>query len=406
MNAPTLIHLVSDQTMQNVLPILALRPGRIVQVVSDAGTARFGDAARNIRQAVDLACRTIPEFHGWRPDWNEPVSLESPAPTIEGSRVRIAGLLRDHKGAVVNYTGGTKNMSIAAWSAAKEHGAPTLYCDTPRSFVSGGTGDLTGVPELSGVARCLRTPVLLAAQGLLQGKHWNRRGIDPNIAALGAISFDLGRRSGKTFRDFRHGLFLHGCSANGRPDKATVERALKQPVPPHRSEFTPFLAAARDAGLLVEKDGNWYYNVSSGKPYKAVFKKVGTIAQALTGAAFEAHIAGLLKVSPKFTDFLSNVYPAGSAPEEHGFGESDFLAYEPGAVALTLISCKSSPPRLEHLESLLARKAKFGGLFARTLLCVENEGDPSRGRLLKSQCQSLGIGCAIADAIDDALAVR
>jgi hypothetical protein len=69
-----------------------------------------------------------------------------------------------------------------------------------------------------------------------------------------------------------------------------------------------------------------------------------------------------------------------------------------------LISCKSTPPKLEHLESLLSRKAKFGGLFAKTMLCVERTWGLQSEQTLRSQCKSLGIRCAIGEEIADVLA--
>jgi predicted ATPase len=75
-----------------------------------------------------------------------------------------------------------------------------------------------------------------------------------------------------------------------------------------------------------------------------------------------------------------------------------------------LISCKTSPPRLEHLESLLARKAKFGGRFATTLVCMEHEGSPQnatqgmrdhqRSDKLQ-QLRLLGMQGAFADQLDE-----
>jgi len=46
---------------------------------------------------------------------------------------------------------------------------------------------------------------------------------------------------------------------------------------------------------------------------------------------------------------------------------------------------------------------KFGGLFARTLLCVEYGVTQDREERLRSQCASLGIACAIGDEVTAAL---
>jgi hypothetical protein len=397
----TLIHLVSDQTMQNVLPILALNPQRVVQVMSrDSG--RFQKAALNTRHAVTQGGQlgfAAPQ------EWQE-ASVGAESPTIEETRRTVAELLGQNPGAWLNYTGGTKNMSIGAWLAGREEKAHLLYCDTPREFVSG-TGDGALPPQtLQQVASKLTVPILLASQGLLRGREWERRGISPQEKKLGEVSYRLIQQHGQGFRDYRQCLLRHALpKGDGWARPADVERVNREPIPlPAHKDFDPFLEAALNAGLLRDNNGHLFYNTNLREPKSQKrCRRVERIAQGLTGTAFEAYVAMLLERSGRFTSFLSNIYPAGQHPEEHGFGETDFLAYEPASLALTLISCKSSPPGLEHLESLLARKGKFGGLFARTLLCVEYGGRANREQELRSRCQSLGIGCAIGDEIAPAL---
>ena len=405
MPCDTLIHLVSDQTMQNILPILALKPAKVVQVISDASNCRFATPAERIKETVALASQKTPDFR-WDVDWLPDVDLRSAAPTIAVTQNAVADLLDKHPSAVVNYTGGTKNMSIGAWLAASGGGIPTLYCDTPRDFVEGGTCVFTVPVTLGEVANKLTVQILLASQGLRQGKEWERRGISPPQQRLGEVSYRLTQEHGQKFREFRHTLLLHGLpKAGGNAKAEDVERVNNEPIPlPGHRDFDPFLDAALEAKLLCNADGKLFYNTSLDERNALKRKsQVERIAQGLTGTAFEAYVAMLLKGSRKFASFLSNIYPAGQHPEEHGFGETDFLAYEPASLALTLISCKSSPPGLEHLESLLARKAKFGGLFALTLLCVEYGVTEDREKNLRSQCQSLGIACAIGDEITSAL---
>ena len=401
----TLIHLVSDQTMQNVLPILALSPQRVVQVMS-RDTGRFQKVALNTRHAV-----TEGHQQGFAApqEWRE-ASVGAESPTIEETRRTVAELLGQNPGAWLNYTGGTKNMSIGAWLAGREDKAHLLYCDTPREFVPGTAEGALPPQTLQQVASKLTVPILLASQGLLQGREWERRGISPHEKKLGEVCYRLIQQYGQTFRDYRHRLLLHGLPRGGAKAKlADAERVNREPIPvPEHKDFDPFLNTALDSGLLrIDPAGYLYYNVNSNEQNpKKRSRQVDRIAQGLTGTAFEAYVAMLLDRSTKFASFLSNVYPAGQHPEEHGFGETDFLAYEPASLALTLISCKSSPPGLEHLESLLARKGKFGGLFARTLLCVEYGVMANREQELRSRCQSLGIGCAIGDEIAAALGTK
>ena len=397
----TLIHLVSDQTMQNLLPVLALSPQRVVQVVSSS-TERFHKPAVNTIHASHEAAEL---GFGYPREWPEPVSLGVDSPTIEQTREVVARLFQQYSGAWMNYTGGTKNMSIGAWLAARDAGAPSLYCDTPREFVPGVPGGPLPPQTLRDVSAKLTVPLILASQGLRKEEHWKRRDLTPQQAALGEASFRLIQQHGNAFRQFRHSLQLHGLSKGGGTATAKdVERVLQEAVPGTDNQaFLEFFTTASSGGLLERSNNQWFYKINPKTTATEKKERVKRIAQELSGTAFEAYVAGMLKNSRKFTNYLSNIHPAGAHPEVHGFGETDFLAYEPASLSLTLISCKCSPPGLEHLEALLARKSRFGGLFARTLLCVEYDVDGNRALKLRSHCKSLGIGCAIGNEIASAL---
>ena len=397
----TLIHLVSDQTMQNILPVLALSPQRVVQVVSSS-TERFHKPAVNTIHASHEAAEL---GFAYPREWPEPVSLGVDSPTIEQTREVVARLFQQYPGAWMNYTGGTKNMSIGAWLAARDAGAPSLYCDTPREFVPGTPGGPLPPQTLRDVAARLTVPLILASQGLRKGEHWARRGLSSQQTALGETSFRLVQQHGDDFRQFRHGLLLHGLpKGGGRATAKDVERVVQQAPPDTDNQtFQEFFTTAASGGLLERSNNQWFYKINPKATPAEKKERVERIAQELSGTAFEAYVAGMLKSSRKYSNYLSNIYPAGAHPEEHGFGETDFLAYEPTSLSLALISCKSSPPGLEHLEALLARKSRFGGLFARTLLCVEYDVNQNRAQKLRSHCKSLGIGCAIGNEIALAL---
>jgi hypothetical protein len=113
----------------------------------------------------------------------------------------------------------------------------------------------------------------------------------------------------------------------------------------------------------------------------------------LEGDAFEIYVQICLKKSRRFTHYFHSVQPK-SASETPDFGETDFLAFDPKELSLTLITCKSSPPSLEHLESVLARKEKFGGRFTKGLLCVMGADQPQKDKL-KMQTRLLGLELAV-----------
>ena len=198
----TIIHLVSDQTMQNVLPILALRPRRVIQVHSPSPA--FVRKAQHTRDAVALAQRTVPKLGNDAPaiEWEE-VALHEPFPGLaETAAVIRPFLARAELGRIcVNYTGGTKNMSIGAWKAASEEGVATLYCDTPRAFLGGGTAPLDIPIGLMQVAALLNTPIVLSSHGLNQVHDWISSQIPASGLKIGQIGYDLLRRFGPEFID-------------------------------------------------------------------------------------------------------------------------------------------------------------------------------------------------------------
>ena len=127
----TLIQLVSEQTMQNVVPAIALKPSRLVHLVTPKVAARSGQIAEAVRQAhvtTDL----------------ENIQL-SQMPSLAETRDAIERAIEDVLAAgdlpVVNFTGGTKLMSIGAHQAAAAAEATSMYVDTEfRHFTDGGTG--------------------------------------------------------------------------------------------------------------------------------------------------------------------------------------------------------------------------------------------------------------------------
>ena len=64
MNVPNLLQLVSEQTMQNLLPLLALKPKTVIQVRS--ADERFKRAAENFKVAV-ASLRKTEAYPDWSP---------------------------------------------------------------------------------------------------------------------------------------------------------------------------------------------------------------------------------------------------------------------------------------------------------------------------------------------------
>lgn len=115
--ALALIQLISEETMQNLLPVLRLKPARLMHLATPKTVGRSAFIVEAARQA------------GLKPAI-EVVTLSAiPAMPETFNAIKTAILEARTKGEtpVVNFTGGTKLMSIGAFSAALNQEALTLY---------------------------------------------------------------------------------------------------------------------------------------------------------------------------------------------------------------------------------------------------------------------------------------
>ena len=114
----TLILLLSDQHVPNLLSVHHFKPSRLVLVETDQ--MKLKKAAGNLLHALAL---------GGLPDYERTSEILHLA--SEDSPNAIEDLLdrrlRSRERYIVNLTGGTKPMSIGAWSAGLRHGADLVY---------------------------------------------------------------------------------------------------------------------------------------------------------------------------------------------------------------------------------------------------------------------------------------
>ncbi len=390
----TLIQLISEQTMQNVLPILALQPTTVVSVVSQE-IPRFVQATDHIKAAVTLAAKqrlitTVPHF--------TPLNvINSDSPRIEEARQVVAAIYQKYPEAILNYTGGTKNMSIGAWlaaSATKSAGA--IYCDTPRAFRSELPREVRFSSSLSELAKKLTVEIILAAQGFRRGQEWTAPSEGKAEERFGEVAFQLELEKPQAMKQLRAVIQQHGLDGRARkPSRADLDRATQQPLPlgDLEPQVTPFLKAAVQCGLLRRSGSEWFLCVAREGSLKKRARRLEAVLMRLDGGAFEGYVQACLKKSCRFTQFIHGIRPR-EATETADFGETDFLAFDPEELSLTLITCKSSPPPLEHLESVLARKEKLGGRFARGILCVRSMADRQEASL-RTQLRRLGLELAV-----------
>jgi hypothetical protein len=223
------------------------------------------------------------------------------------------------------------------------------------------------------------------------------------MALFGLEAAKLQSGKPQAWLEFRRAVRLHGLDGKTRrPGRQDVERVLAKPVPLRGGgELAGVIGAAVNAQLLRKGIAGGsegiYFNISRKANLKEQATRLENIVNRLDGGAFEAFVDVCLRTGSRFCHYLHSVMPA-TATEESDFGETDFVAFEPQQMSLNVISCKSSPPSLEHLEAIKARTEKLGGRFAKGILCVENVS-PQRLDTLRVQATRLGLGCFVGTEI-------
>src|ERR1035437_8914720 len=224
----TLINLISEQTVPNLLPALALK--EVERVVNVLSSDAFKPHVRRLEESIDDGWRVLhrksalPRF--------ESIVINSESPTVEQTRNRILKtMLEVESSFVVNYTGGTKNMSIGAYHAADITGSATIYCDTPRQFLDGGPGPMPEHQSMAKLAPQLDVQLMLAAHGLFPKRDYFLTQERNAVSKFGEAAFRLYQEQPNLLRQFRATWRRHCTAGKNRPNGADVARVEVETVP-------------------------------------------------------------------------------------------------------------------------------------------------------------------------------
>jgi len=392
----TLIQLISEQTMQNLLPVLRLKPMRLVHLATPktAGRSAFiVDAARQggIQSSVEV------------------VSL-SPMPgipeTFNAIKSAIMNAKRKGTTPVVNFTGGTKLMSIGAYAAAlhRDHKAISLYVDTEDAvFIDGRTADGFGeLLEHDVSFMPLRSALTVSTIAVANGRQRVTGGRD--WKPLVPLAYHLLAEPDQ--EQAAHDAVLNGLFG-GKPEPRKPADWLQVLHKPIRLP-SKVLEMALSAGLLT---GDLSAHVTLPRQTEAelrrlannagthmpdfnnaYFRAVAPIQQTvsfLTGAWWEIVVADAADRSGVFRDirWSAQVGERGGADVEE-----DVLALD--GVQIVSISCKRGGARarlLPLLEEINARARSLGGNFTRRFLAIYLPPHGAVGRNLERRANELGI---------------
>jgi hypothetical protein len=384
----TLLHLVSEQTMQNLLPLLALKPRTVVQVRSRE--ERFHQVAENLKRAV-VALQATPGYRDLAPEFFE-VVIDETTPSTDRTRRKVGESLSLWPGAVVNLTGGTKQMAIGAYLAADYQREPVLYCDTQsRQFLSlNERRPLPKLPDFDAIAATLTVEAVLAAHGVSPD---SLRSVKPTeqqfVFARGihALRQQHGDLVGKFTCRLREQLQPYGKTVT----KSAIDRVLADGLPgPDNDAENAYLKLAEEAGMLTARDGRWFYRLSGNtlRPEDRVRAALG-INKAMLGGWFELRVFEAMQASGRFGDLRTEVQSRDRS--QQAIGETDILGIDRHQLGLVFVSCKLSDEflskPLEHVFATRHRALEFGGTFAQTMFCIREFRDPNKRRIVSDACR-------------------
>lgn len=388
----TLIQLISEQTIPNLLPILRLRPQHFVHLwtpKTETQAKQLEEVIRILAPGSGLKTVELSEM---------PRMTESYEKVIEEIGAVEAG-----SQAVVNFTGGTKLMSIGAYAAALAKGVPSLYVHTEGAcFLDGATSPqmaelLDNDWGFGSILDRLKVHILGRANGVRRitpGKPWNL------YLKLAEHLFNHPDDERLTHAAVLGpaGLIPRGIEPYDAKGWLSI---LDKPfsVPKDVAELAIATGIARPGSLPVELllpdatrkklerlAGNSYLDLDQFFAAKVPLQH--TIAL-LTGAWWEVIVCDALSKSGVARDirWSSQVGdPRGPDVEE------DVLALD--GVELLYISCKrggAGSRLLPFLDEIHSRAAMIGGRFNRRYLAVLQ---PPRGKVaadLRERASKLGI---------------
>jgi len=390
-----LIQLVSEQTMQNVVPAIALKPVRLIHLLPPKVAARSGQISEAARQAHPSVKADLENIQ-----LSEMPSLVETRDAVSRaiSNVAAEGLLP-----VVNFTGGTKLMSIGAHEAAAAAQATSVYVDTEfRHFTDGMTGkpltELLGTDlSFTPFQRVFTVNAIAVANGCTRvtgGKPF---------ATYKILSEHFLRNPADEQASWEAMYGHKGICPNGREPRSPRDWLNLCDKPLSLPSTVANLGSS--VGLLAQSEGSTTLacprhvqleSMANNPRFRVgpeFFQAIAPLQFAvafLGGGWWEIAVADSVEKSGRFRDIRWSI-SAG----ERGFGgsmEEDVVAVD--GVQIAYFSCKrggAGAKLTRQLEEMDASAKRLGGAFARKFFCIYLSVSPSVQRSLSHRANELHI---------------
>jgi hypothetical protein len=390
----SLLQLVSEHAITNLLPVMALRPARLVLVRH--ADSKLEAAVAHLRAVIPVLAQN-PAFKGYQPKIGELV-LNSTSPEIAEARDLIARELVASPGMVVNFTGGTKQMSIGAHLAASVFGRASFACDPAADRLADAhTGRHERWPDIETLTKHFSVRLLLAVQGRSLDEFRSETATDA-MRAFGLKAFELRNQNGQALDVLNKALRTHFYTSNGRlpQEPEELKTLLARPFMVLGDPVRFYLTAAATAGLVRSEAQGWRLLAQPER------RSIERVLHLINNGWLELAVMDCLLRNPRYQDSLWSVEPVRLNNGDPA--DADILCLDTRTVSLRLISCKVVLTRspAEQLEIIADRARRLGGAACTLVVLKPTQGQES---LLRSEARRLGIDLAIeADEIVKAFA--
>lgn len=366
-----LIQLISEQTMQNLVPLLALHPAKVFHLSTPRSAAR----SAHISEAASLG--------GVNPE-TENIRLSEMPSIPETSRAvlrAVAGAREAGLEPVINFTGGTKLMSIGAYEAAMREHVFSFYVDTDhQQFIDGHTGaTLSSVLGQDTSFTSLQKTLSVSMVALANGRERVSEGLDWK-PYLELVQHLLAHPDQETETwNAMHGR--SGLCPGGREPRQPAEWlplfSLPIALPPSVGDLAAMAGLVDGVSgvytlpsvIRARLDGLCDQSPDSGADAFAVMRSLQFICAFLSGAWWEVAVLDGAERSGQFHDLRWSVQVGQR--QSHFQVEEDIVAVDGPRIAY--FSCKRGGTRsrlVPALDELDARARAIGGNFTRRFFAV------------------------------------
>ncbi len=356
---PCLIQLNGENVMANLLPIMALKPERIIQIVTKSQRAE-----RSVAHFKEVFALLSKErgYEGYRPRIQDQTVGSSDMPEV---RDAVARLLLENVGAVVNFSGGSKLMSLGAYQAASALGRPSMFCDVEEErFVNGRTGPLPAPPDYEMMASQFSIGLMMAIHGRRR-EDWRVETPTDALRDFGLKAYELRNQQWGPLEAFNKALRAALFGQTDKLPESTEELSalIARPLTGAIANSDParqYLAAATAAGLLKSQGADAWKLTAAAKR-----EEIDRVYRLMTTGWLELAVLDRILRLPSYKEVLWN--PTSAERLEGGI-----FCIDSKGMTLRYFECLPNLYRSpqDHLEAVAQRARRLGGGGAEATLVL------------------------------------